>query len=76
MNDYFCKVIISDEKTYMSLSITLIIIIATVLVSIQDWERLQHSAGTSLQALLLSDEGRTGDLLRQRGALRRRAARK
>ena len=35
MNDYFCKVIISDEKTYMSLSITLIIIIATVLVSIQ-----------------------------------------
>jgi prevent-host-death family protein len=46
---------------------------AAVLVPLQDWRRLQHSAKPTLKELLLADDAR-GDLhLPKRGRLRRRS---
>lgn len=48
---------------------------AAVLVSITEWRRVQSQARPSLKALLLSDTGRTDELiLPERGAQRRRPA--
>ncbi len=46
---------------------------AAVLVSIQEWQRLQHGSRPTLKELLLSDEGRGDLLVPPRGAARRRA---
>jgi prevent-host-death family protein len=48
---------------------------AAVLVPMQDWQRLQHSAKPTLKELLLSDAGRGDLLVPKRGRLRRRAPR-
>ena len=46
-----------------------------VLVPLNEWKRLQTAAKPSLKALLLSDVGRTNDLLiPERGKARRRKA--
>ena len=44
-----------------------------VLVSAQEWRRLQAAAQPGLKALLLSDAGRTDLPVPRRGRLRRRA---
>ncbi len=43
-----------------------------VVVSIDEWRRMQRDARPSLKRLLLSDEGRTDELVPPRGAARRR----
>lgn len=43
-----------------------------VLVSIDEWRRMSHSAKPSLKQLLLSDEARTDDLVPNRRSVRRR----
>jgi antitoxin Phd len=45
---------------------------AAVLVSAQEWRRLQTAARPSLKQLLLSDQARTADLARPRGQAKRR----
>lgn len=45
---------------------------AAVLVSIDEWRRLQAAARPSLKQLLLSDEARTETLVPPRGRARRR----
>lgn len=48
---------------------------AAVLVSVDEWRRLQASARPSLKSLLLSDHARTDLALPPRGHARRRAVR-
>lgn len=45
---------------------------AAVLVTVQEWRRLQSAARPSLKSLLLSDQGRTDVLVPQRGLAKRR----
>jgi antitoxin Phd len=45
---------------------------AAVLVPVDDWRRLQHSARTTLKALLLADEPRAELQVPARGRRRRR----
>jgi antitoxin Phd len=45
---------------------------AAVLIPVRDWLRLRETARPSLKQLLLSDEGRTEDLVPPRVAARRR----
>lgn len=45
---------------------------AAVLVSIEEWRRLQASARPSLKHLLLTDAARTDSLVPERGKARRR----
>jgi antitoxin Phd len=49
---------------------------AAVLVSMQDWQRLQHAAGPTLKALLLANHARGELSVPQRGGRRRHAPRK
>jgi antitoxin Phd len=46
---------------------------AAVLVPIEQWQRLEAAARPSLKQLLLTPEARTKELVRPRGATRRRA---
>lgn len=46
---------------------------AAVLVSAQEWRRLQSGAQPSLKELLMADQGRTENLVPARGRARRRA---
>ncbi|MFT3719168.1 type II toxin-antitoxin system Phd/YefM family antitoxin [Pseudorhodoferax sp.] len=46
---------------------------AAVLVSVEEWRRLQAAARPSLKQLLLSDQGRAELVVPPRGAARRRA---
>lgn len=43
-----------------------------VLVPIEEWNRLQRAARPGLKALLLSPQGRSENLVPERGGLRRR----
>lgn len=43
-----------------------------VLVSIEEWRRLQRNAAPALKDLLLADEGRTESLVPDRGQAQRR----
>ena len=45
-----------------------------VLVTIQEWRRLQAAARPSLKQLLLADSARTDNLVPERGKARRRQA--
>jgi len=45
---------------------------AVVLVSVQEWRRLQSAARPSLKELLLSDQARTDLIVAPRGQARRR----
>ena len=45
---------------------------AAVLISIAEWRQLHHSARPSLKSLLLSEVGRSGFDLPQRGLAKRR----
>lgn len=45
---------------------------AAVLVSIEEWRRLQRSATPSLKDLLLADDGRSESLVPDRGEAKRR----
>ncbi|HEX5801585.1 MAG TPA: type II toxin-antitoxin system Phd/YefM family antitoxin [Azospira sp.] len=45
---------------------------AAVLVSAEEWRRLQSAARPSLKELLMSDQGRTETLVPTRGRARRR----
>jgi len=46
---------------------------AAVLVSVEEWQRLQAAARPTLKSLLLSDEARGDLMVPPRGAARRRA---
>jgi len=43
-----------------------------VLVPIEEWKRLQRSSRPGLKALLLASQGRSDNLIAERGNLRRR----
>ncbi len=47
-------------------------VVAAVLVSLDEWRRLQATAQPSLKQLLLADEARTDALVPPRGRARRR----
>ena len=47
---------------------------AAVLVSVQEWRRLQSAARPSLKELLLSDPARTDMIVPPRGQIKRRPA--